>query len=149
MENNTVIQTVQCNVCGDVVMKNFIREHMLYVHGEASSNQKTSKKNRKSASPDNQKHGCKKQNFVTNSKIPARIERAKNSQPLFAPYADSNGIVECVLCKEKISAENIENHLINVHRAGKIIQSKCSRITNSQWVHIYQGGLPSLGKRPR
>lgn len=46
-----MIETIECKVCGDVVMNEFLPEHMLYVHGAGSSSQKASKRKLQSEKP--------------------------------------------------------------------------------------------------
>lgn len=131
-------------------MTAFLREHMRYVHGAPSSSQKLEKKETIS-SPSVAKRDIKKSGF----NIPKNTTKGKRSNRLlassgrFTPYADSDGIAECVLCKERMPVGLIEAHLLKIHRVTEFIRQGRSRARNKRWIHVVQGGLPSLGKKSR
>lgn len=145
--NATLIDTALCRLCGTTVMKSFFHEHMTYVHGSQSTTVKKSKPS-KNNKPDKQipnpknKVDDKKKKQDSNRKIsnPKGIVKVKRFE---------NTPVKCILCGQSIEAGKMLVHKQNVHGEKPYSSSTVGRSPSSQWVQIYQGGLPGLGKRHR
>lgn len=84
----------------------------------------------------------KKKKQDSNRKIstPKGIVKAKKFE---------NTPVKCILCGQSIEAGKMLVHKQNVHGEKPYSSSTVGRSPSSQWVQIYQGGLPGLGKRHR
>lgn len=140
-----MIETSLCNICGTVVMKSFFHEHMTYVHGSRTDGLKRSKSS-KDNQPEKRSHAQKiatsekNKKQVSNRKIPTPKEIIKDPRFESAP-------VKCILCGQSIKSGQMLAHKQSVHGEKPYSSSTVGRSPSNQWVRVFQGGLPGLGKR--
>jgi hypothetical protein len=60
----------------------------------------------------------------------------------------SKGVV-CPLCDRRIPPGEMLDHKASSHGEAKVVPSPAQPHKKDQWVSVYQGGLPSLGKNSR
>lgn len=85
---------------------------------------------------------------TSESKAEQRAKKASNRHEVISAndkYISLDGTAECVLCHKRLPAGQIELHLSCKH--GAFYPKGDDERSNQQWVHVYQGGLPGLGKR--
>jgi hypothetical protein len=103
---------------------------MNYVHGSQTQATQSKLKFAKKANPKNNPKN-KKQAKVKYSQI--RYSR----------------VTKCILCGQSVESGKMLAHKHDVHGEKIYSCSTVGRSPKSQWVRIFQGGLPGLGKRKR
>lgn len=79
----------------------------------------------------------------TNNHKNSHIKKTTKSKIL------ESGSVKCVLCGKSIESGKMLAHKQQVHGEKPYSSSTVGRSPSSQWVRVFQGGLPGLGKRHR
>lgn len=87
--------------------------------------------------------------FIPHSRCKKKSVQQKPTRNTKSTKREPPPIV-CVLCGEKVKRGHMVEHKKNVH-GQDIYKSTCSSLNGGKnvWVHLVQGGLPSLGKRSR
>ncbi len=170
-------KTLQCRICGIVVMANFLREHIDYVHGPKAEPVRTNKRAKEGTKASaNTKASVPKQKSGLNSNSYAgfKTKQKNNSKKVFrfpcVPIASRKGINHprvslklrskrggkggpvCALCGASISNGRMLEHKHLVHGERMVVPSPTRYFyyrKSPAWIRFVQGGLPSLGKRSR
>lgn len=143
-----LIKTSTCGICGTVVMSDSLTMHLEYVHNDGAGKKspsiqgkKPSKSLQKKPSP-----GQGKIEF----KLPKKIKKPGFPLSFARPFTVllPRKKLTCVLCGAVVRYGKMLEHKYLAHGEQKYTSSHTTHKPN-QWVRVYQGGLPSLGKRRR
>ena len=78
-----------------------------------------------------------------------RFETSRSHSRLSNESRKNNLPVACPLCGLNIAPGEMLKHKSKVHGELEVVPSPAKPINTNQWVSVYQGGLPSLGKGSR
>ena len=78
-----------------------------------------------------------------------RYEKSRSHSRSSNEPRKNNLPVACPLCGLNIAPGEMLKHKSKVHGELEVVPSPAKPINTNQWVSVYQGGLPSLGKGSR
>jgi hypothetical protein len=163
------IQTATCELCGTVVAADFLSIHVRFSHpktiftveleskNQASTNSKaklTQHQKKKSANstvllPQGKTTPLERKNVEARPVTDKSAALSGQDKSRFgAPRKEQSGNI-CILCGVFVPKGSMLEHKEKLHGENRYSQTAGNRSRRSIWVSIFQGGLPSLGKRNR
>jgi hypothetical protein len=79
---------------------------------------------------------------------PSKSRKLQNTEPI-RKHKKQRKLLVCVLCAAELERGDLLRHKLIAHGEQMVVPSPATWRNDSKWVSIFQGGLPSLGKRSR
>lgn len=147
MESKKNIQTKRkCKLCDFLISENLMLTHFRYAH----PSEKVNSKNINSFFKDTDHSQHRLNSLNTKFNLHEKSKSSLLTSNKNNGYLNSDGTVECVLCRQLIKYSDLEKHMQNIHKVSIERYRNYLKTPKSQknrWVTFCQGGLPSLGKK--